>query len=128
MFLGSSSRVPEVLRAMDVFVLPSVAEGICNSLLEAMATGLPVIATAVGGNPEVVVDGESGLLFPAGDVAALADRLTRLRAQPEVRSELGLRAIERVRSEFSLDSMVRAYEQLYLGLRPVAGVPALSAG
>lgn len=127
-FLGSSSRVPELLRAMDVFVLPSVAEGICNSLLEAMATGLPVIATAVGGNPEVVVDGESGLLFPAGDVRALADRLTRLRAQPALRTELGLRAIERVRSEFSLDSMVRAYEQLYLGLRPVAGVPALSAG
>ena len=72
---GSSHRVPELLRAMDVFVLPSVAEGICNSLLEAMASGLPVVATAVGGNPEVVVDGESGLLFPVGDARALANHL-----------------------------------------------------
>jgi sugar transferase (PEP-CTERM/EpsH1 system associated) len=127
-FLGSSSRVPELMRAMDVFVLPSVAEGICNSLLEAMATGLPVVATAVGGNPEVVVDGESGLLFPAGDVPALANQLSRLRAQPRLRTQLGHRAIDRVRTEFSLDSMVRAYEQLYMGLRPAAAVPALSAG
>ena len=65
-FLGSSGQVPELLQAMDVYVLSSVAEGISNSLLEAMATGLPVIATAVGGNPEVVVDGDSGLLFPPG--------------------------------------------------------------
>src|ERR1039458_3183888 len=63
LFLGSTSHVPELLRAMDVFVLPSVAEGISNALLEAMASGLPVIATSVGGNPEVVVDRESGLLF-----------------------------------------------------------------
>ena len=72
-----ASAVPNLLRALDVFVLPSVAEGICNSLLEAMASGLAVIATAVGGNPEVVVDGESGLLFQSRDVSALTEQLIR---------------------------------------------------
>jgi len=125
--LGSSSRVPALLRGMDLFVLPSVAEGICNSLLEAMATGVAVIATAVGGNPEVVVAGESGLLFPAGDVQALAGHLSQLQTQPRVRAELGQRAILRVRDEFSIESMVQAYAQLYAEVRP-AGVPVLSAG
>src|SRR6185503_14688697 len=77
-FLGLSHRVPEMMNALDVYVLPSVAEGISNSLLEAMATGLPVIATATGGNPEVVIDGESGLLFPVGDADALTDHLLLL--------------------------------------------------
>lgn len=125
--LGSSSRVPALLRGMDLFVLPSVAEGICNSLLEAMATGVAVIATAVGGNPEVVVAGESGLLFSAGDVQALAGHLSQLQTQPRVRAELGQRAILRVRDEFSIESMVQAYAQLYAEVRP-AGVPVLSAG
>jgi sugar transferase (PEP-CTERM/EpsH1 system associated) len=126
-FLGSSGRVPELLRGMDVFVLPSLAEGICNSLLEAMATGLPVVATAVGGNPEVVVDGESGLLFPARDVRALSSRLLQLGTDRRLRAQLARGAIQRVREEFSIASMVRAYEQLYAGLRP-AWIPALSAG
>ena len=112
-FLGSVGHVPELLKALDVFVLPSIAEGICNSLLEAMATGLPVIATAVGGNPEVVIDGDSGLLFPAGDDAALAERLLRLRTQDALRAELGRSAMLRVRDQFSMDSMIRSYEQVY---------------
>jgi len=128
LFLGSSERVPDLLRAMDVFVLPSVAEGICNSLLEAMATGLPVVATAVGGNPEVVVDGESGFLFMAGDVAGLAGRLIELLNDPARRTELSSGAMNRVREAFSLDSMVRGYEQLYGSVRPAASVPVLSAG
>ena len=127
LFLGSSGRVPELLRGMDVFVLPSLAEGICNSLLEAMATGVPVVATAVGGNPEVVVEGESGLLFPARDVRALTHRLLQLRADPQLRAHLARRAIQRAREEFSIASMVQAYEQLYAGLRP-ALIPVLSAG
>ena len=60
---------------MDVFVLSSVTEGICNSLLEAMATGLPVMVTNTGGNPEIVVDGQSGFLFPVGDVQQLTEKL-----------------------------------------------------
>jgi sugar transferase (PEP-CTERM/EpsH1 system associated) len=126
-FTGSSNRVVELLRAMDVFVLPSVAEGICNSLLEAMASGVAVVATAVGGNPEIIVDGESGLLFPVGDAGALAEHLLHLEGQPAMRKQLAERAIQRVREEFSLQSMVQQYEQLYSSLRPT-GIPVLSAG
>jgi sugar transferase (PEP-CTERM/EpsH1 system associated) len=128
LFLGTSGRVRELLTTMDVFVLASVAEGICNALLEAMATGVPVIASAVGGNPEVVVGGESGLLFPAGVVRALTTHLSQLAAEPALRAALGRRARERVRSEFSVQSMVHAYEQLYLSLGRAAGAPALSVG
>ena len=88
-FLGSSNRVPELLSAMDIYVLPSLYEGIANSLLEAMATGLPVVATAAGGNPEVVVDGESGLLFPVRDELKLASLLGLLAARTDLRQPLG---------------------------------------
>jgi sugar transferase (PEP-CTERM/EpsH1 system associated) len=121
--LGSSSRVPELLRAMDVFVLPSIAEGICNALLEAMATGLPVVATKVGGNPEVVVHGTSGLLFRSGDAATLGDHLAQLRTDDSLRARLGAGALKRARGEFSIDSMVRAYENLYATARPAVPAP-----
>jgi len=119
-FLGSSNRVVELLQAMDVYVLPSVMEGISNSLLEAMATELAVVATSTGGNIEVVTDGHSGLLFPVGDVAGLAERLRALRARRDLRVQLGGQAARRMREQFSLDSMVRNYERLYEGLRPAA--------
>jgi len=93
-----------------------------------MSSGVAVIATAVGGNPEVVVDGESGLLFPVGDAQALANRLLQLRAEPGLRVQLGQRAVQRVREHFSIESMIHAYEQLYLSMRPAAGVPAVSVG
>ena len=121
LFLGSSNRVPELLRAMDVFVLSSVAEGICNSLLEAMASGVAVVATSVGGNPEVVANQESGLLFPARDVQALARHLSELHARPELRSDLAARGIERVQEQFSINSMVQAYDQMYCSLLRASG-------
>jgi sugar transferase (PEP-CTERM/EpsH1 system associated) len=123
-FLGSSNRVSELLQAMDVFVLPSVAEGICNALLEAMASGLPVVATAVGGNPEVVVDGESGLLFPVGDSRALALHLSEIRVQRGLRLQLGQRAVQCVREKFSIDSMVQKYEELYRSMGSAMNAPA----
>lgn len=125
-FLGPSSEVPNFLRALDVFVLPSLAEGICNSLLEAMSTGLAVIATAVGGNPEIVVDGESGLLFQARDVDTLTQRLLTVKDQPDLRQRLGQGAIERVRDEFSIDAMVQAYHDLYSSLCPLERVSVAS--
>jgi sugar transferase (PEP-CTERM/EpsH1 system associated) len=123
-FMGSSNRVPELLQAMDVFVLPSVAEGICNALLEAMASGLPVVATAVGGNPEVVVDGESGLLFPVGDSRALATHLSEIRMQRGLRLQLGQRAVQCVREKFSVDSMVQKYAELYRSVGSTMNAPA----
>jgi sugar transferase (PEP-CTERM/EpsH1 system associated) len=122
LFLGSSNRVRELLNAVDVYVLPSLAEGISNSLLEAMSTGLPVVATATGGNPEVVADGESGWLFPVRDSARLTEILLRLRENRQLRLEMGRRAARRMREEFSIDAMVRNYEQLYEGLvAPMTG-------
>jgi glycosyltransferase involved in cell wall biosynthesis len=128
--IGSSDRVPELLNAMDVYVLPSLNEGICNSLLEAMSTGLPVIATATGGTPEVVADGECGLLFPVGDFNALAKYLRQLQAQRDFRIRLGQNAIRRARSEFSIESMVRNYANLYetLGRQPAGVAVTTGAG
>jgi sugar transferase (PEP-CTERM/EpsH1 system associated) len=123
-FLGSSSRVPELLNAMDVYVLPSLLEGISNALLEAMATSLPVVVTDTGGNPEVVVAGESGILFPVSDAARLAQHLCSLQADPEYRQRLGHQARRRVCDEFSINAMVRRYEQLYGGLAPERPSPA----
>jgi glycosyltransferase involved in cell wall biosynthesis len=114
--LGAHNRIPELLNAFDVYLLPSLSEGISNSLLEAMATGLPVVATATGGNPEVVENGKSGLLFPVGDSIKLAEQLLDLESSPHMRAQLGRAAIGRVREEFSIESMVRNYARLYESL------------
>jgi sugar transferase (PEP-CTERM/EpsH1 system associated) len=115
-FLGATSRITEFLNAIDVYALPSICEGISNSLLEAMASGLPAIVSDTGGNPEVVVDRESGLLFPVGDSRRLAEHLVELYRGPELRQRFGQQAIRRVKEEFALDSMVRKYEEMYQGL------------
>jgi L-malate glycosyltransferase len=121
-FLGRSRRVKELLNALDVYVLSSLTEGICNSLLEAMATRLPVIVTQTGGNPEVVT-GSSGLLFPVGGVQELAAHLSNLSDHAELRHTLAENALRRIHSEFSLESMVRQYDELYqrFAPRPIAG-------
>jgi sugar transferase (PEP-CTERM/EpsH1 system associated) len=129
-FLGSSDRVPELLNAMDAYVSCSLIEGVSNSLLEAMATGLPAIVTATGGNVEVVADGDSGLLFPVGNIRRLTEHLLFLQTHRDLRLQLGQQAMRRVRQEFSIDSMVQKYEHLYESvalvkpapLRAVAGV------
>jgi len=122
-FLGSSSRVPEFLNAIDAYVLSSLCEGISNSLLEAMATALPVIVTATGGNPEVVVDGDSGLLFPVGDAERLAEQLLLLYDDRNRREQMGKQALRRVEERFSLDSMVAGYEEMYQRLAGNGGKP-----
>lgn len=115
-FIGASTRVPELLQAMDVYALPSISEGISNSLLEAMSTGVPSIATATGGTPEVITHGHSGLLFPVSDDQMLADHLLLLFRDRERRVSLGRAAVDRVRQHFSLDSMTSRYKELYLSL------------
>jgi glycosyltransferase involved in cell wall biosynthesis/peptidoglycan/xylan/chitin deacetylase (PgdA/CDA1 family) len=112
-FLGFQEHVAGVLARLDVFALSSLTEGIPLALLEAMGRGLPVVATRVGGVPEVVVEEESGLLVPADDSAALAAALGRLAGDPELRVRLGAAAATRVRQHFSLEATARAYERLY---------------
>jgi len=127
--LGTFDRIPELLNAMDVYLLPSLSEGISNSLLEAMSCGVAVVATQAGGNPEVVEDGKSGLLFPAGDAAKLAEHLLLLEGSPEIRAQLAKDAMRRVRQEFSIDSMVRNYARLYesLGQKTAAATVNVAA-
>jgi sugar transferase (PEP-CTERM/EpsH1 system associated) len=110
---GASSDVPAMLRAFDVFALPSLNEGISNTVLEAMASGLPVVATRVGGNPELVRDGETGCLVSAADTPALADALGRYAEDPDVRRRHGAAARCHVLERFSIPAMVEQYLDIY---------------
>lgn len=110
---GTRADVPEVMQALDLFVLPSRAEGISNTILEAMASGLPVIATDVGGNAELVVPGHTGALVPAADSAVMADTIARYAVDFALRSSHGAAGRQRVEAEFSLDGMVQRYASLY---------------
>jgi len=121
-FVGSCDEVPDILNTMDVFALPSISEGMSNTLLEAMATGLPVIATNVGGNPEVVVDGHSGWLFQPRDWEALGSRLMSLASDENQRQQLSLAARQRVVERFSLARMLNDYSSLYLELAARRGI------
>ncbi len=112
-FLGLRRDVPALLALADVVVQPSLEEGFCNAILEAMAAGKPVVATRVGGNPEAVVEGETGLLVPPGDAPALAGGLRVVLADAALRARLGDAARRRARERFDVEVMVRAYEQAY---------------
>lgn len=113
---GERSDVPEIMRALDVFALPSRAEGISNTILEAMASGLPVVATEVGGNAELVAAGETGLLVPPEDPQRMAEALLRYTADAALRQDHGAAGRQRVERNFSIDNMVARYTQLYESL------------
>lgn len=110
--LGYRDDVPNVLQASDILVLPSYREGTPRVVTEAMAAGLPVVATDIAGIPEQVTDGESGYLIPTGDPAALADRLERLLTEPQTRQSFGRAAAERAEL-FSVDSMLADIDRVY---------------
>jgi sugar transferase (PEP-CTERM/EpsH1 system associated) len=110
---GERHDVPDVLSGLDCFVLPSLAEGISNTILEAMASGLPVIATRVGGNPELVSEGETGKLVPASDPGALAQAIIGYAADPEQARSDGRAGRAAVEQCFSMAAMVGAYQGLY---------------
>ena len=112
-FEGERDDVPEILASSHIFVLSSRSEALPVSILEAMAAGLPVVATRVGGVPELVVDGETGLLVAAGDARALADALQRLVDDPDLRVRLGAAGRARVEEQFRLDSFLEAHKDLY---------------
>ena len=116
---GDRHDIPQLLQSMDVFVLPSLGEGISNTVLEAMASGLPVIATRVGGNPELVRDGWNGTLVPVADDAALAGAISALVLGKDDRLAMGAHALERVRSSFDWGRTVAEYLDVYDHVRGV---------
>lgn len=115
-FLGMRNDIPKLLGVLDVFVLPSLSEGLSLALLEAMAAGLPVVATKVGGNAELVVEGETGLLVPSKDASALSTALCRLLDSRETRERFGRNAVARVEDRFSASRMTDNYQHLYMTL------------
>ena len=112
-FSGMRHDVPDRLRQLDIFVLSSTTEGVSLTLLEAMATGLPVVATDVGGNPEVVIDGETGYLVPMQNPAEMAGRLLLLLNDEKLRRHMGSKGRERVVNTFSIKETARKYVELY---------------
>jgi sugar transferase (PEP-CTERM/EpsH1 system associated) len=112
-FSGHREDVAQLLPGLDIFVLPSLSEGMSNTVLEAMAAGLPVIASDVGGNRELIESERTGVLFPSGDDRALAEQLARLLGSGELRMRLGNAAALRARSEFSMEAMLARYASLY---------------
>ena len=112
-FLGAAHNVPDLLAACDVFVLPSLAEGLPLSVLEAMAAGKPVVATRIAGTDEAVADGTSGVLVPPRDPDALATAIRSLLAEPDRASRLARAGQERVRSEFPVGRTVAAVTAQY---------------
>ncbi|MBN1977596.1 MAG: glycosyltransferase [Anaerolineae bacterium] len=121
-FMGVRNDVKSWLSCFDLFVLPSLWEGISLALLEAMAAGLPVVATAVGGTPEVVVDGVTGLLVPPADPDALAQAISTLLRNPDLRRSLGQAGQRRVLEHFSMTSTVRRIIALYEALLCEKGI------
>lgn len=116
LLLGEKADPSPYLRAADLFVLPSATEGLSNALLEAMSTGLPVVATRVGGAPDVVDEERSGLLVAPGDASGLARALTRLLADDDLRGRMGAAARERIERDFSLDAVAKNWAELYRGV------------
>ncbi|MGH7645529.1 MAG: glycosyltransferase [Gemmatimonadales bacterium] len=111
--LGYRTDVPALLSLMDVFVLPSLSEGLPLSLLEAQAAGKPVVATRVGGSPEAIADGQSGYLIPPREPVVLAERITSLLEDPARARAMGERGRARVATTFSLETMARGYLGLF---------------
>jgi len=112
-FIGKQNDVPSVLAGSDIFVLASNWEGNPLAVMEAMAAGLPVIATGVGGVPELVQSGDQGLLVPAGDRTGFAAAMTALLYEVETRHAMGHAAQARANREFKVERMVNAYANLY---------------
>ncbi|HYR92474.1 MAG TPA: glycosyltransferase [Terriglobia bacterium] len=115
-FTGERSDIPAVLQESTLSVLPSLSESFSNSLLESMAAGLPVVATNVGGNPEIVQDGETGFLVPPRDPAAMAAAIIRVLEAPEMAKRFGAAGRERVMKHFSLETVIRRTSDLYMML------------
>jgi glycosyltransferase involved in cell wall biosynthesis len=125
---GSVADVPGFLAGLDVAVLCSHAEGMSNALLEYMAAGRPIVATAVGAAPELIADGIHGLLVPPGDAAKLAEAIGRLLENRELAQRLGAAARRRAWERYSREAMVRRFEKFYLSLALVRNAATSTEG
>jgi glycosyltransferase involved in cell wall biosynthesis len=112
-FAGSHANVAPLYAAADVFALPSLTEGSSNVLLEAMAASVPIVATKAGGNPEIILHDETGLLVPINDPRSLAGAIARLLAEPELASRFAEAAFARARHEFSVEEYRRRLVSFY---------------
>jgi sugar transferase (PEP-CTERM/EpsH1 system associated) len=121
-FLGEVRDIPKLLANASMFVLPSFSEGVSLTILEAMARGLPVVTTSVGGNPEVVEAPNTGLLVPAGNSEALASAIREVWTNPARAQAMGQAGRARVETSFDVETMTREYELLYLRLAKKAGL------
>ena len=121
-FVGYQSDVAGYYRLFDAFLLPSVNEGTPVSAIEALASGTPVVATRVGGVPDVVTDGVNGFLVEPGDTEAAAERVAQLAGDPELRSRLGDSGRESVRERYAVDRLVDDVDRLYRSLLAEKGL------
>ena len=115
-FLGEIENVECVVSAADVALFPSESESFGLSALEAMACGVPVVATDIGGLPDTIVHGETGFLHTVGDTAGMAASVGRLLGDDALRRRMGVAGVERTRGKFSLTTMLERHEQLYASL------------
>ncbi len=113
-FMGTRDDVPKILLALDIFVLPSIMEAMSVTLLEAMSASLPVVATGVGGNKELIVNDISGKLVPVGDAKSLATAIKSLLTNPDSAQKLGTEARKSVEKNFSFNKMIENYKNAYL--------------
>jgi glycosyltransferase involved in cell wall biosynthesis len=112
-FLGHREDIPRLLSTMDIFVMPSQFEGMPNAVMEAMNAGVAVVASDIPANSELVIDGETGLLYPVGDTKALSIRVNRLLDDHSLRTRLGQAGQQRVREQFNVENMVAGHIRLY---------------
>ena len=122
---GERSDIPEIMRGLDCFILPSLAEGISNTVLEAMASGLPVIATNVGGNADLVTIGATGSIVPSADPEVMAQEIVRFATQPHLAIDMGIAGRSKIEQQFSMEAMVAAYQGAYDKLLHRTGASSL---
>jgi sugar transferase (PEP-CTERM/EpsH1 system associated) len=127
-FAGASAEVSALMNAFDVFALPSIAEGMSNTLLEAMACGLPVLATGVGGNPEIVEDGAHGWIFEPRDSASLARHICDLAHDRVLCEQFGKASRQRAVQLFNIEHMIEQYRNLYIELAARKCLPGSAEG
>lgn len=115
-FLGQQNAVEQLLTISNIAISCSYEEGFSNAVIEAKAAGLPIIVTNVGGNPEAVIDGETGLIIPAKDPAALSNAILKITSNSEQAAKLAKAARQRVETNFSLDTCIKNYNTLFLNI------------